>query len=155
MSESKTEPTEGKAGYDIDVIETAKSKIPQRKCAKDQIMPKFPFSMMITGSSGSGKTNLMINIMTKPSLYGKYFHRIAIFSPTAGSADDMYKKLGKIPKENFISTMTPAHIESVIEHRARVALMPRRPFALLNVGVLDRHPLVDLPERVGHRGNPV
>jgi len=105
--------------YGIDVIETAKSKIPQRKCAKDQIMPRFPFSMMITGSSGSGKTNLMVNIMTRPNLYGKYFHRIAIFSPTAGSADDMYKKLGNIPKENFIATMTPAHLESVISHRKK------------------------------------
>jgi hypothetical protein len=114
-----TEKSEDKKsnGYGVDVIETAKSKIPQRKCAKDQIMPKFPFSMMITGSSGSGKTNLMINIMTRPNLYGKYFHRIAIFSPTAGSSDDMYKKLGNIPKENFIAKMSPEHIESIIEHR--------------------------------------
>ena len=28
----------------------------------------------------------------------------------------MYKKLGNIPKENFIATMTPAHLESIIEH---------------------------------------
>jgi hypothetical protein len=108
------------AGYGIDVIETDKSKTPQRKAAKDQIMPKFPFSMMITGSSGSGKTNLMINIMTRPNLYGKYFHRIAIFSPTAGSADDMYKKLGNIPKENFIPTMSPSHIENIIAHRKQL-----------------------------------
>ena len=72
------------AKYDIKVIQTDKSKIPQRTAAKDQVMPRFPFSMMITGSSGSGKTNLIINIMTDPELYGKYFHRIAIFSPTAG-----------------------------------------------------------------------
>lgn len=106
--------------YSIDVIETAKSKTPQRQAAKDQVMPRFPFSMMITGSSGSGKTNLMINIMTRPELYGKYFHRIAIFSPTAGSADDMYKKLGPIPKENFIATMTPDHLESIIDHRKKL-----------------------------------
>ena len=106
--------------YEIGVIETAKSKIPQRKAAKDQIMPRFPFSMMITGSSGSGKTNLMVNIMTKLNLYGKYFHRIAIFSPTAGTTDDMYKKLGPIPKENFISSMTPAHLEDIIAYRKRL-----------------------------------
>src|ERR1051326_2093563 len=35
-----------------------------------------------------------------------------------------------------------------IQHRRRVPVMPRRPFALLNVGVLDRHSLVGLPERV-------
>ena len=91
--------------YSIDVIETLKSKIPQRRAAKDQIMPRYPFSMMITGSSGSGKTNLMINILTKMNLYGKYFHKIIVFSPTAGSTDDMYKQL-KLPKENFVAAMT-------------------------------------------------
>lgn len=102
--------------YSIDVIETLKSKIPQRRAAKDQIMPRYPFSMMITGSSGSGKTNLMINILTKMNLYGKYFHRIIVFSPTTGSTDDMYKQL-KLPKENFVSAMTPAHLEAIIQRR--------------------------------------
>lgn len=102
--------------YDVEVIETAKTKIPQRKAAKDQIMPPFPFSMMITGSSGSGKTNLMINIMSREDLYGKYFHRIAVFSPTAGSSDDLYAKL-KLPPENFIPDMRPEYLENIIEHR--------------------------------------
>src|SRR5690349_9442667 len=79
-------------------------------------MPRYPFSMMITGSSGSGKTNLMINILTKMNLYGKYFHKIIVFSPTAGSTDDMYKQL-KLPKENFVAAMTPAHLEAIIARR--------------------------------------
>jgi hypothetical protein len=103
-------------GYAIDAIETAKSKTPQRKAAKDQVLPKFPFSMMISGSSGSGKTNLMINIMTRPDLYGQYFHRIAVFSPTAGSSDDLYKKLG-LPDGNYVPDMKPEHLENIIAYR--------------------------------------
>jgi hypothetical protein len=72
--------------------------------------------MMISGSSGSGKTNLMINIMTREELYGKYFHRIVVFSPTAGSTDDMYKKL-KLPPENFVADMKPEYLDNIIDHR--------------------------------------
>lgn len=112
--------TEGKKkGYGIEVIETAKTKIPQRKAAKDQVLPKFPFSMMISGSSGSGKTNLMINILSREDLYGRFFHRIAVFSPTAGSSDDLYKKL-KLPKENFIKDMKPEYLENIIAHREQL-----------------------------------
>jgi hypothetical protein len=108
-----------KSKYAIDVMETEKQKIPQRKAAKDHVMPKFPFSMMISGRSGSGKTNLLMNIMTRDDLYGKYFHYIIVFSPTAGSTDDMYKKL-KIPEENFIRELKPEFLTNLIEHRGQL-----------------------------------
>ena len=44
-------------------IESDKNDIPQRQCAKDGVMPKFPFSMMLSGSSGSGKTVLLTNLI--------------------------------------------------------------------------------------------
>jgi len=100
----------------IQVMDTAKSGIPQRKCAKQGVMPKFPFSMMISGRSGSGKTNLLMNIMTRRELYGQYFHTIIVFSPTAGSYDDTYKAL-KIPKENFIKDFTPDVFDDIIDAR--------------------------------------
>lgn len=108
MSESKK--------YDIKAIETAKSGLPQRQAAKDQIMPKFPFSMMITGRSGSGKTNLMINIMTRPEMYGKFFHMIVVFSPTAGISDDLYSQL-KLPAENYVPDLKPEYLENIIKAR--------------------------------------
>ena len=46
----------------IEAIDTAKSKIPQRGIAKSGVLPKFPFSLMLSGSSGSGKTNTLLNI---------------------------------------------------------------------------------------------
>ncbi len=102
--------------YKIDVIETDKSKIPQRQCAKEGVMPKFPFSMLISGRSGSGKTNLLLNILTKEQLYGQYFHYIIVFSPTAGEEDDTYKAL-KLPKENFIREFNGDILQKIIDKR--------------------------------------
>ena len=127
------EKKKGASKYGINVIETAKSGLPQRQCAKDQIMPRFPFSMMITGRSGSGKTNLMINIMTRPELYGRFFHRICVFSPTAGSTDDLYAQL-KLPKENYIPDMKPEYLDNIIA--ARKALVEEK--GLEWVGKNDR-----------------
>ena len=60
--------------YKVESIPTDKSKVPLRKCMVDGILPKFPFSMMISGRSGSGKTNVLLNILTKDNMYNKYFH---------------------------------------------------------------------------------
>ena len=110
MSESK---------FKIEVLDTSKSKTPQRQAAKKDIMPKFPFSMMISGRSGSGKTNAMLNILTRKELYGNFFHTILVFSPTAGSYDDTYKAL-KIPEENFVREFTGELLEDIIEARKKL-----------------------------------
>ena len=103
----------------IDAIETAKSKIPQRAVAKSGVLPKFPFSLMLSGSSGSGKTNLMTNILIKPNLYGGYFHYIVVYSPTANKYDDSYKAL-KLPDENFIEEFGPESLENLINSRKQL-----------------------------------
>lgn len=102
--------------YKIEPLETSKSRIPQRACSKNGTLPKFPFSMIISGRSGSGKTVCLLNILTKKQMYGNYFHYILVFSPTAGSEDDTYDAL-KIPKENFIKNFDPMILERLIESR--------------------------------------
>ena len=104
--------------YKIEPIDSDKNDIPQRQCAKDGVMPKFPFSMMLSGSSGSGKTVLAMNILTKKELYGKFFHYIIVFSPTAGDYDDTYKIL-KLPAENFISKFDGEMLDKIIEARKK------------------------------------
>ena len=101
--------------YTINKIETNKSTIPQRKAA-GTILPKYPFSWMLSGSSGSGKTNLAMNILTRKELYGSYFHCILVFSPTAGKYDDSYKVLN-LPPENFIAKFDNGMLDKIIEAR--------------------------------------
>jgi GTP-binding protein EngB required for normal cell division len=106
------------SGYKIKVLETAKSKIPLRKCMKDGIMPPFPSSTIICGRSGSGKSNLMLNMLTRDDLCGNYYHYIVVMSPTAGKTDDLYKHLN-IPDENFIEDFKPEFLEQLIESRKK------------------------------------
>ena len=102
--------------YKIEKIETDKSKIPQRKATESGVLPRFPFSWMLSGSSGSGKTNLAMNILTNKDLYGKFFHCILVFSPTAGAFDDSYKVLN-LPPENFIKEFDGSMLDKIIEAR--------------------------------------
>jgi len=102
--------------YTIKPIETDKHKIPQRQAAKKGIIPRFPFSWMMSGSSGSGKTCLAMNVLTRKELYGNFFHCILVFSPTAGKYDDTYDCL-KLPKENFLEDFGEEMLDKIIEAR--------------------------------------
>lgn len=104
--------------YKIVAVPTEKSKIPQIKASEDQILPRYPFSLMISGRSGGGKTNLMINLLTKDNMYKNFFHTILVFSPTAGEYDDTYKNL-KIPKENYIKDFNGETLNTIIELRKK------------------------------------
>ena len=102
--------------FKIEVIETEKNAIPQRGCVKSGVLPKFPSSVLFCGRSGSGKTNLLLNILTRKELLGNYYHTIVVFSPTAGKYDDTYKALN-IPIENFVENFTAESFENLIQVR--------------------------------------
>ena len=105
--------------YKIEPIETKKSTVPLKKCMKKGMLPKFPFSMVISGRSGSGKTMVLLNMLTNKEMYKGYFHYIAVFSPTAGEFDDTYDVL-KLPKENFIKEFTPDTLNEIIQNRKKL-----------------------------------
>ena len=102
--------------YKIKPIETDKSKTPLKACMKEGILPKFPFSMMISGRSGSGKSNCLMNLLTNEHLLKNYFHYIVVFSPTAGEYDDSYKVLN-LPAENFKNNFSADDLNNLIESR--------------------------------------
>jgi hypothetical protein len=112
--DDKTSKTNKK--YPIEVMDTDKSKIPLRACMKNGTLPRYPFSIMISGRSGSGKTNLLMNLLTKKELYGNYFNYTIVYSPTAGSYDDTYKVLN-LPKENFVKEFGKEELDQLIESR--------------------------------------
>ena len=102
--------------YKIKPVETAKNKIPLRACMKNGLLPRFPFSMMISGRSGSGKTNLLMNLLTRKEFLKHYFQYIIVYSPTAGEYDDSYKSLN-LPKENFKNDFSEEDLERLIKSR--------------------------------------
>ena len=62
---------------------------------------KHPFSLSVFGSTGSGKTVAILNLLTNPSMYGEYFDDVYLFSVT-GKADDSFDAL-KLKKKNIIT----------------------------------------------------
>ena len=111
-----TENKQERKNYKIEEIKTDKTKTPLRASMKDGTLPRFPFSMLISGRSGSGKTNLMMNLMTRKEFYKNYFHYIMVFSPTAGEFDDMYKQL-ELPDENIRNEFNKEDLDELIENR--------------------------------------
>lgn len=100
-------PKEAKtAGWGIVGYKTNKHKIKQRKSMEDNIIPRHASSCIFNGKSGSGKTMLMINLLTRPEFFGvdgnkgHYFDKIYLFSPTANNGDDLVRFL-KHPRINL------------------------------------------------------
>lgn len=94
----------------IKIIESNKNKVYVKSAMKNGVIPQHPFRMIISGASGSGKSMLLMNLLTMPQYYGggvltqsdgekkrikPFFHVIFIISPTAGKTDDLYKELEK------------------------------------------------------------
>jgi hypothetical protein len=64
------------------------------------IIPKHPARVLINGASGSGKTNMIINLLTKDLFYKGYFNAIYLFSASY-FMDDIWQNL-KLP-ENMVN----------------------------------------------------
>jgi hypothetical protein len=87
---------------------TNKHDIKERQVMIDNIIPRLGTSTIINGKSGSGKTNLLLNLCLKKEFWGKerptdktgYFDLTFFFSPTAES-DDMPEYLG-IDKKRIV-----------------------------------------------------
>lgn len=77
----------------IKPLKTNKSLIKINALMEEHVIPKHPSSVMFCGKSGSGKTMLLLNLLTNKSMYANYFDMIFLFSETAKEGgDDLYKE---------------------------------------------------------------
>lgn len=59
----------------------------------NRVLPQHPFQLQMSAQPGSGKTNLLVNFITRPEFYKGYFHRIIIISPSIKTDDKWYYAL--------------------------------------------------------------
>ena len=83
---------------EIKEIKLEKQKIKQSKLAEMDVLPKHPFRSYIVGASQSGKTNYMLNLMTRDGYYKSWFDAVCVLSPTALDLDKSYQELEKKTK---------------------------------------------------------
>jgi hypothetical protein len=103
---------------EITQFPTNKHKIFERHAMTENLIPRLGSSTIINGKSGSGKTNLLLNLCLKKEFYGKekdsdkhgYFEIVFLFSPTAES-DDLAEYLN-IDKKRIVTD----DFENKLEH---------------------------------------
>jgi hypothetical protein len=93
----------------ITAMPTDKNKIKVNALMEDCTIPKFPQSLLMVGSTSSGKTTALMNLMTRKDFYKGYHDFIFLFSITA-KLDDSFKPL-KLKKDHMFDTE-----ESMIEN---------------------------------------
>ena len=102
--------------------ESNKHKIKQRKMMEDDIIPSHASAVVFCGRSGSGKSNLLVNLADRPEFYGKtnkhnpksgYFDLVFLFSPTCHH-DDLPKYLD-IPKNRMYDKNFEGPLQHIIK----------------------------------------
>lgn len=88
--------------FKIEEVKYDKPNIKQPKASEAGILPTHPFRMYFVGASGSGKTNLLLNLLTRDEMYKGYFgsKRTVVMSPTARNLDASYQAL-ELPEANY------------------------------------------------------
>ena len=116
------------------IIENSLSEIPRVPMNIDDLkdlpyipispLPPKSFSMLICGAPGSGKTNLMMALLTshatkkkfKPTYYFKFFDRIEFISASIATLPDNF--LNKLPDEQKHNKFTDELLVEIVESMA-------------------------------------
>lgn len=86
------------------------------------IIPSHPSRVLFSGSSNSGKTNLMISLLTNKKFGLKYFYNVIfLFSPTCGN-DPIYRNIigDIIPVDNIFTEPNEEILNSIIDTQQNI-----------------------------------
>jgi hypothetical protein len=90
--------------FSIDKRSSFSLRPPEFSCDQpihEQIVPPLPctpFFMTITGSAGSGKTSMLVKLLTSPQAYKKAFHAVHCIIPAHSVASLKKNILAKHPR---------------------------------------------------------
>ena len=100
--------------YEIHPVKTSKDQVRQPQLVTDGILPRLGSSTVIVGKSGSGKTVLLYNLLTRKEFYYGWFDKTIIVSPTA-EMDDVQLKLKVPPSCTYVDLDEALHALEIIE----------------------------------------
>lgn len=83
-------------------FKSEKDAIKLRPLMENCTIPKFPQSLLMVGASASGKTTLLLRLMTGKHMY-KGFHDFVFLFSVTGHLDASFKRL-KLPKSHIFDT---------------------------------------------------
>lgn len=108
----------------IIVPPTNKHKVKTTKAMDEHIIAKHPFRAVMSGSSGSGKSCLLLNLLSNKRMYANYFDIIFILSPTADQLDDSYDLIKKQKKTKLIviNDLNEDIVEQILETNRQIIL---------------------------------
>jgi hypothetical protein len=114
MAHRETKASEKESPMKVKKLETKKSHLPQTEYMSLNIINRFPSMLLIVGRSGSGKSTVCTYICSSAEFYGGgFFHKIYLFSPTAG-ADDLVEHM-KLPKDHIITNPTDEKLNGLLD----------------------------------------
>jgi hypothetical protein len=94
-------------------LKNNKSELYQPECSLSDITPKLPFGGLITGKSGSGKTNAMVHMLSQDCLLKDKFDYIYLF--TAIKPDDDLIKPLKLDKSCIFENFTEDDVKKITD----------------------------------------
>ena len=71
--------------YKIEPVKTSKDAIKHPALSEEGVIPKLCCSTVLVGKSGSGKSVLLHNLMTRKEFFHGHFDKIFLISPTVRS----------------------------------------------------------------------
>jgi len=121
MSKKKNKKVEVINDLKVREMETAKNKIKNRPLMEKGVIMKHPSISLFVGSVGSGKSTLVVNLLSKSNMLGKdedeksFFDAIFVLT---GSDDDLYDNLihlGILDEDKIKLDPEPSDIATLIE----------------------------------------
>lgn len=77
------------------------------------VLPASSFFMILNGKPGSGKTNMLLNLLLRKSLYGRKFDKVFFFSPSQKTFSENY--LNGLPANQRFDTFNIPDVMSSLE----------------------------------------
>jgi hypothetical protein len=99
--------------YKVKPLKCNKDKLYQPACCQDDITPKLPFGALVTGKSGSGKTNSIVHLLSTDELLKDKFDYIYLFTCVKPD-DDLIKPLN-IDKSCIFENFKESDVKNIMD----------------------------------------